>query len=153
MDRFENIKPFRIRIFKTEKHRYSEINPNPDWERLGFAWLKIADGQMEEKTWFKVAYIPHDLLEISYENHCFYRVPNYRDLVSYPNEYNLVLGRFTQNGTKKNLFRLYARTGHPSGPYGGKGEANIDLSPTEHLPAVLFLLKNAEKIFSPKEIV
>jgi hypothetical protein len=148
MDRFEKIGRFKVRILKFENNHYSLENPNPDWEKFGLAWLKISEGQIEDKTWFKVAYIPQVMIEIS-EN--VYRVPKYRNIQKFPGERNFILRRFTRNGVDINLFRLYSRTGHPSGPIGGS-EVNVDLSPIDDSTVILDLLKIAEKIYLPGEV-
>lgn len=100
---------------------------------------------------YKVAYIPHIDITISPRNHTFYRAPQWKDIEKYPNERNLILGRFMKKGVEENIFRLYADYQHPSGPFGGR-EANVDLSPIDDSPVILYLLKIAEKIFPPGEV-
>ncbi len=148
MDSYQQFGPFSVRIMKMERNTHSFRNPNPLWQDLGSKWLEIAEKGIPAGISFRVAYIPHIPIEISFANHVYDRLPQYKDIKQFPHERNFILANFIKKGELKTVFRLYADYQHPSGPMGG-GKANVDLFPVENTQVILDLLKIAEKIFQP----
>lgn len=148
MDYYEQIGPFQVRIARPENNTYSLETPNPLWEELGNKWLEFAEKDILNNLHYKVAYLPHTPIEIKFDNHELYRLPQYCDMDKLPSGRNLILGKFIKQGEPQIVFRLYASYQHPSGPFGGV-KANVDLLPMQHAKVVLGLLKIAEIIFPP----
>lgn len=135
-----------VRIMKPENNTYTVEDPNPDWKRLGEQWIDFAINKAKEHTQYKVAYIPSMCIRINYDNHEFYRAPQYKTLQVYSEDRNWIIRSVIKDGKAITMFRLYANSQNPSGYFSGT-KANIDLNPNAYPQVILELFKIAERIY------